>query len=132
MSVDLQPDELEALQAEPTTEPPVQVKVTEIVGPVRTQELPRKSAATKNRTVGTGALTRMLNADHRRAIARIVSIGQPMIFAFNQASAADPTTCATWPANTVLPVTADCEFWVASTTGTTSINIVTEFWATGE
>lgn len=132
----LQPDELEALQAEPLAEPPVKVEVTSIIGPVRTQDLPRKSAGTKSKVVSafssTNPLIRVLNADHRRAVARIVSIGQPMVFAFNQASAADPTTCATWPANTVLPLTADCEFWVAAASSTTTINIMTEFWATGE
>jgi hypothetical protein len=131
VSVDLQPDELEALQAEPGIEPPVKVEVTEIRGPVRTQALPRKSAASRNRTVAT-TMTKLLAADHRRASAQIVSIGQTMLIAFNSASASDPSTCAEWPANVPYTLTADAEFWVAASTGTTKINIITEYWATGE
>jgi hypothetical protein len=55
-----------------------------------------------------------------------------MLFAFNSASASDPSTCAAWPANVPYTLTADSEFWVAAATGTTSISIVTEYWATGE
>lgn len=132
MTVDLQPDELEAMQAEPDSEPPVKVEVSEIRGPVRTQALPRKSAATRTRTgVGT-TVARVLSADHRRASATIVSVGQPMMFAFNMASAADPASCALWPANVPYTLTADTEFWVGASTGTTTITVVTEFWATGE
>jgi hypothetical protein len=55
-----------------------------------------------------------------------------MLIAFNSASASDPSTCAEWPANVPYTLTADAEFWVAASTGTTKINIITEYWATGE
>jgi hypothetical protein len=131
MTVDLQPDELEALQAEPASEPPVRVEVSKIEGPVRTQDLPRKSGATRTRTVGTTPI-KLLSGDHRRAVARLVSIGQPMLLAFNMASAADPSTMALWPANLQFTLTADTELWAAAQSATTSISIVTEYWAAGE
>lgn len=130
MSADLQPDELEALQAEPPTGPEPAVRVI-IDGPIRTQDLPRKSAASRTRTLTT-TVQKILSADHRRASARIISIGQPILIAFNSASASDPSTCGVWPANLAFVLTADSELWVGSQTGTTSLSIFTEFWATGE
>jgi len=132
---DLQPDDLEALQAEPGPEPAVNVHIAGATGPVRIQELPRKSGATKTLTgVGVlpGGLTRILAADHRRAIARVISVGQPMLFALTNAAAQDSSRMALWPAGVVLELTADTELWVASSTATTSISVMTEFWATGE
>lgn len=131
MSVDLQPDELEALQAEPATEPPVRVEVSKVEGPVRTQALPRKSGATRTRQVGTTPI-KLLSGDHRRASAQIISIGNPMLIAFNMASQSDPTTMAVWPASVPYVLTADTELWVASSTATTNISVITEYWATGE
>jgi hypothetical protein len=126
---ELQPDELEALQAESGPVPAAKVSVD---GPVRTQELPRKAGATFNKTGVTTTPFQLLRADHRRAVARIISIGQPMYVALSQASAGDVSRMALWPAATVFPVTADCEVWVASSTATTTISVVTEMWATGE
>lgn len=127
--VDLQPDTMDALQAEdPSLAPAVAVKHE---GPLRVQSLPRKAAGTRTRTVGTTA-SKVLAADHRRASALIMSIGQNMLFAFNSASAQDPSTMSLWPANVPFTLTADTELWVASATATTSISITSEFWATGE
>lgn len=133
MGVDLQPDELEALQAEPAGEPPVKVEVIRIEGPVRTQELPRKQAGSISKTVPASLpAVRLLRADHRRAIARIVATGNPILVAFNQASAADATTMASWPINVPLNITADSEVWVAGSGGPAVVSVITEFWATGE
>jgi hypothetical protein len=127
--IDLQPEELEVMQAEiDGPEPSVLVRVD---GPIRTQDLPRKSGATRTRTIGTTP-ARYLAADHRRSNARVVSIGQNMLVAFNMASAADPSSMAEWPAGLVFTLTADSELWLASKTATTQVSIVTEFWATGE
>lgn len=129
---ELQPSDLDALQAEyDVSEPVAKVEIVAITGPVRTQDLPRKAASTRTRTVTTTPI-RVLTADHRRAVARLVSIGQAMLVAFTAAAAQDPSTMALWPQNTVFTVTADTEVWVASQTGTTSISVVAEFWATGE
>lgn len=131
-AVELQPDDLEAMQVE--TEDPgpaARVQVVGMDGPVRTQALPRKAASTKTRTVGV-APVRMLAADHRRAVAQVVSIGQNMLFAFSQTGAQDPSAMALWPQNVPFTLTADTELWVASATGTTSISVVAEYWATGE
>jgi hypothetical protein len=129
MSADLQPDELDALQAEDTgPQPAVLVKHE---GPVRTQSLPRKAAASRTRTIDT-TMRKILSADHRRASATIVSIGQNVLIAFSGASASDPSTCALWPQNVPFTLTADAELYVGSATATTSVSIITEFWATGE
>jgi len=127
--IELQPNELEIMQGE--NDGPEPAVVVRVDGPVRTQDLPRKSGATRTRTIGI-APAKYLAADHRRAIARVVSIGQNMLVAFNMASAADPSTMAEWPAGLVFTLTADSELWLASKTGTTQVSIVTEFWATGE
>lgn len=129
---DLQPDDLEALQAEPGPEPAVNVQLVGTMGPVRVQDLPRKAGATRTRLGVTTTPVRVLGADHRRAIARVVSIGQAMLFALSYTSSQDPSTMATWPAGLVFELTADTELWVASSTGTTTISVMTEFWATGE
>jgi hypothetical protein len=130
--VDLQPSDLEAMQAESTPEPPIHVQVAGIDGPVRTQALPRKSGGTRTRAAVGTTPVRILSADHRRASAKVVSIGQAMLFALTAAAKEDPSTMALWPASVPYELTADTELWVASATGTTSITVVTEFWATGE
>lgn len=129
---ELQPDELEVLQAEdPGTEPMVRVTVARLEVPVRTLELPRKAGATRTITVGTTP-QRVLQSDHRRATARVMSIGQNMLIGYNSAMAGDPSRMGLWPANTVFTMNVDGELWIASATATTSISYFTELWATGE
>lgn len=125
---ELQPDELDALQAE-TDGPEPSVKVN-VDGPVRTQGLPRKQAASRTRTVTTTAV-KYLAADHRRASAKVVSFDQDMLIAFNVASAGDPSTMSRWPKLVPYELTADADLWLASITATTTISFTTEFWATG-
>lgn len=130
--VDLQPTTDEVLQVEDGAwpkEPAVEVTVH---GPVRTQELPHKAGATFTRPNITTTPYRILTADHRRARAVLLSIGQNLLIAFNSASAQDPSRMALWPANTQFLVTAATEVWVASATGTTSVSVATEMWAAGE
>lgn len=136
-SRDFQPDELEVLQMEdvtPTGKPPV-VDVA-VAGPIRTQELPHKAGATFSRSVGaltsTTPAIRVLSADHKRARAVLMSVGQNMYFAFTSASAQDVSRMALWPANTPFVLTTATEVWVCSATATTTVSIVTELWATGE
>jgi hypothetical protein len=132
MSADneFQPDVFDAMQFEPEgREAAVKVIVT---GPVRIQDLPRKAGATFTRLAVTTAPMKLLAADHRRAAARIVSIGQNMLVALSAASAQDASRMALWPANLVFLCEADTEVWVASATATTTISVVTELWATGE
>ncbi len=125
--IDLQPDDLEALQAENEPGPTVPVKIE---GPVRTQALPRKSAATRTRVITTAAQL-LLSADHRRASATLIS-PDGFLFAFTQNSAQDASTMAAWPADVPYTVTADVAVYAAAATGTTSLSIITEYWATGE
>lgn len=128
----LQPDDLEVLQADTTgPEPTVRVDVASVETPVRTQELPRKGGTTRTRTVGLTPI-RVLAADHKRAKAVIVSIGQNVLIALGREQAQDPSTMALWPQN--VPYTATCvsEIWVASATATTSVSIISELWAAGD
>lgn len=132
MVPELQPDELEVLQAEQDgPDPLIRVDVAAIGVPVRTQSLPRKSGATFNKTVGTTAV-RLLAADHRRAVARVMSVGQNMYIAFSNAMSQDTSRMALWPANVEFPMTHDGELWVASATATTTVSVAAENWATGE
>lgn len=130
--VDLQPNDLEAMQAETDDPgPAARVQIVGIDGPVRTQELPRKAASTIQKVVGATQSVQILRADHRRAIARVVSVGQNVYVAFSQAAAQEPQSMALWPQNVPLLVTADAELWVRSSTGTTTVSVVAEFWAVG-
>lgn len=131
--VPLQPDDLEALQAETDDShaPAARVEIVGIDGPVRTQDLPRKAASSRTRSGITTTPVRVLAADHRRAIARVMSVGANMLIAFSAASAQDPSTMSLWPQNVSYTLTADTELWVAAATGTTTISVSCEFWATG-
>jgi hypothetical protein len=126
--VDLEPSELEALQAEEdTAQPAVNVRHE---GPLRVQVLPRKNAGTRLRNLTTAPIL-IVSADHRRASVTIVSPAA-IVFAFTAAAAQDLTTMAAWPANVPYTLTADSALYVAAATGTTTLSVITEFWATGE
>lgn len=127
--VDLQPDDLEVLQAE-TGEPGPAAHVV-VDGPVRTQDLPHKAAAAFSKTIGTTPV-RILRADHRRATAQVMSIGGNMWFAFSESAAAGTGTSAQWPQNTTMTLTADVDLWVYAVSGTTLVSVKVEQWATGE
>lgn len=134
---EFQPDTDEVLQVEDISPvgkaPAVDVAVR---GPVRTQELPHKAGATFSRSVGTLTATtpaaRVLSADHKRARAVIMSVGQNMYVAFSQASAQDVSRMALWPSGVAFVVTTATEVWVVAATGTTTVSVVTELWAAGE
>lgn len=129
---DLEPDDLEAMQAETVgPEPTVRVDVASVETPVRTQALPRKAGATRTRTVGVTPI-RLFTADHKRAQATVISIGQNMMIALSASMAQDPSTMALWPQNVPYVLTADTELWVASATATTSVSLIQELWAAGE
>lgn len=130
--VDLQPDDLEVMQAEGDNGlAAVHVIVDEVRGAVRVQPLPRKAGGTRTRTGIPTTATLLLKADHRRASATIMSVGGAMLIAFSQASSQDPSMMAAWPANVPYMLTADTELWVAAQTGTIAVSIITESWATG-
>lgn len=134
---EFQPDLDEVLQVEDISPEGVAPVVDVAVrGPVRTQELPHKAGATFSRTVAALTATvpavRILSADHKRARAVLMSVGQNMYVAFTQASAQDVSRMALWPANTSFVVTTATEVWVCAATATTTISVVTELWAAGE
>lgn len=128
MSADLQPEELEVLQAE--DDQSAAAIVVKHEGPIRTQALPRKNAGTRTRTLTTTPQF-LLAADHRRASATFIAPAG-FLFAFTPAAAQDPSTMAAWPANVPYTLTADTAFYAAAATGTVALSIITEFWATGE
>jgi hypothetical protein len=126
---DINPPKDDVMQVEviPESEAvPVQVE-----GPVRVQVLPRKGGSTRTRTISTTPV-RLLSADHRRAMATLISIGTNVLFALGKEQAADPTTMALWPQNVPYVVTADTEVWVAAVVGPTQVSITTELWAEGD
>lgn len=129
---DLQPDELAVLQAEEVgPDPLIRVDLARADVPVRTQMLPRKAGATFQKTLDTSA-KRLLKADHRRAQATVMSVGQNMLVAFSEAMAGDPSRMLLWPANVAFVMNHDGELWVASSTSTTVVSVAVESWATGE
>lgn len=137
MTADLQPDVDDVLQAEDPAGAEPTVKVSQ-QGPVRIQSLPRKAGATFSKTVGTTP-TRLLGADHRRALVQISAADNAWI-AYSKAgvqSAIDVPAQngayklygATTPN---LPISAAAEIWIAAVTGTTVVSVLTELWATGD
>lgn len=73
-----EPEPEEILQFEEGADPTVSVAVE---GPVRTQELPRKSAGIRGVTVKDGPPTLLLRADPHRARAVIIPSGAPLLIA---------------------------------------------------
>lgn len=129
---DMQPETLDVLQAEP--EPAMSVIPVHICGSegaIRIQSLPRKDASTSTKPISTTPL-QVLFADHRRASAFLVSFGQDMLVAFNSGSTQSPDTSSRWPMGVPLSVTATTDVWVSAFTGTGSVSITSEKWATGE
>ncbi len=125
---DINPDKDDVVQVEeiPLSEAvPVQVE-----GPVRVQLLPRKGGTTFTKTLTTSP-QRLLAADHRRAKATLMSIGQNLLVSLSQASAQDASRMALWPQNFPFVVEADTEVWAASSTSTTVVSVTTELWAEG-
>lgn len=133
-SNDLQPTVDEVLQAEVVDDvnAPVPVRVVGADVPVRTQDLPRKGGATRTRTVDNVTWQRVLNADHRRAKATVVSIGQNILIALNSAGTQVDASASLWPQLEPFYLTAATELWVKAVTATTSVSVTTELWAMGE
>lgn len=134
--VDLQPDVADVLQEEDGGGLTVPVCITEQKAPLRTQALPRKGGATMTKALTTTPL-RVLTADHRRAVARVISTATANVFLFahTEASAQDESTMSLWPGLVPLPVEATTELWlrVPATPGTGfSVGISTSLWAEGE
>jgi hypothetical protein len=128
--VDLQPDSDEVLQTEGADGPEPEV---------RTQALPTKAGATFSKTVGTGGLrdgggqlVPILRADPRRASATLICKTQSMLIAYDAASAGEATTMAEWPVGVPFRLSVRTDVYVAASTATTTISVLTELWATGE
>lgn len=131
MASDLQPDVGEVLQEEPYTMP-VTGEVS-ICGPVRTQELPRKSGATKTRTVGDTTYVQLLDNDARRGFMLVMSMDAELYFGFSEASMQASSAMSVWPKGVPLTLPVAAELWVlcAEATKTTRVSVTTGLWAAG-
>lgn len=129
--IEMQPDTEEILQVEEPAGREPTVKVSQ-QGPVRTQALPTKAGATRTVLLQAFPATyQIARANPRRRQAFLVAPAAFLV-AYNDASAQDLSTMALWPANVPLPVTASIDVYVSAPTGTVSISVLSEFWATGE
>lgn len=131
MASDLQPDVGEVLQEEP-----YKMAVTgevSVCGPVRTQELPRKSGATKTKTVGDTAYVQLLDNDPRRGFMLVMSMDAELYFGFSEASMQAPSAMSVWPKGVPLPLPVAAELWVqcAESGKTTRVSVTTGLWAAG-
>jgi hypothetical protein len=126
--IDLQPENEEVLQNQSSDEPAVKVIVET---PVRVQHLPRKAGATKTWNLTTTPV-RVLAADHRRASATLLAIGGNVLVALTTAAKESAQSSALWPQNIPLIIGADSEIYAATVTGTATLTVITELWATGD
>lgn len=131
MTNDLQPDIDEVLQEEP-----YKMAVTgevSVCGPVRTQELPRKSGATKTRVVSDTKYVQLLENDPRRGFMLVMSMDAELLFGFSEAAMQDPSAASVWPKGVALPIAVAAELWVqcAEAAKTTRVSVTTGLWATG-
>lgn len=133
-SNDLQPSVDEVLQVE-IPDDAAQAVPVRLVGsdvPQRVQDLPRKAGATRSQTITNTTYVRILRADHRRATARIWSVGQNVLVAFRESDTQDDSRCALIPAGAQITVNTVVDVWVKSATATTIVSFITELWATGD
>jgi hypothetical protein len=134
-SDDLQPDVEDVLQVEDPEGSEPSVKV-EQQGPVRTQQLPFKAAASFTKT-GIGTFTdptgraHLLRPDHRRGLAYIVS-PQDFYISFSAFGATQQATSAFWPRSVPCPVAATVDVYVSATAGFADVSVISQAWATGE
>lgn len=132
MSVpELEPTAEEITQVE--TVPLSAIPVT-VEGPVRVQNLPRKSAAGRTMLIGTTAV-RVLHADPHRAKAVLMGISATpatILIGFTRfAFGTDTTAVVTWPTGQPFTIEAVTEVWVASDGTSTGLTMYRENWAQG-
>ncbi len=132
MASELQPDTAEVLQEEPEYVMSVQGTVA-VKGPVRTQALPRKGAATRTRTVGDTRAVQLLTADPRRGRVTLMSMDQEMLIAFSEAACQAASSMTVWPKAVpfVCDATVDVYVQCAVDSETTRVSVTTELWAEG-
>lgn len=120
-----EPSVEEVIQHEITEYPTIPVRID---GPVRTQELPSSSVASSNRIAETAA-SRLMGADPRRKIARILSFDTPIYIGEHQRDV-DSGNAFLLPERVLYPITHQNEIWVAvaSPTGTSVVSVCSEGW----
>ena len=131
---DLQPDTGEVLQEEaPDEYTSVAVCVTEVKTPVRVQRLPEKGGSTRTRVISDTRAVQVLDADHRRGSAVVMSIDEPVYIGIGRASIEDPSTMSIWPINVPWPCGATVDVYVrcATDAATSRVSITTGLWAEG-
>lgn len=131
MTSDLQPDTGEVLQEE-LYEMAVTGEVS-VCGPVRTQELPRKSGATRTRVVTDTKYVQALENDPRRGFMLVMSMDAEVLFGFTEASMQDASAASVWPKGVPLTLPVAAELWLqcAESGKTTRVSVTTGLWAAG-
>lgn len=105
----------EVLQEDPTPLPMPSVPVR-VEGPVGVQHIPSRAAAGFQRFLSsTDNATRLIGADPRRRIVRVVC-DLPFLFGTDQASV-NQGTAPLWPADTPLLITHAEELWIKAQAG---------------
>lgn len=129
---DGQPDNDQVMQDET---PPMPVIPVRVEGPVRTQELPARSAGYATVLVDNGG-TKILSADPLRKGAFLLPIEQDLWIGDSQAkvlvrSATSTPAGALWPAGTPFPSATCDEVWVSCALhgSTTLVSVISEQWA---
>lgn len=122
----LEPDDAEVLQAE--AEPSLTCVPVTVEGPARTQELPCKSAGRRRYVVGATEAFKVLPADPRRKIARMVALTQGM-YVGNTKSEAEGAYAEQWPAGVEYVVEDSGDVWVMSVSGSITVSMHSSQWA---
>lgn len=130
-SIDTTPEPEEVVQAEEEyvlNTPPIPAI---ICGPVQTREAPavRGSYQTVS-NVSTAVGVRLLSYEPRRKSARILAVsGDIWISKTQQGAQMGASGAARIPFNQWVPITNIEELWACSTSGTTDVSVLADFWS---
>lgn len=102
-----------------------------VEGVVRVQPLPAQGGAVKAVILAADALSiKVAKADPRRKAVRLIAVGQPVIFGYDQATA-DSSAGGVLPVGVVLSIdNRDAELWVRAGTPATAstLTIINDQW----
>lgn len=120
----MQPDLDEVMQVENVETHLVPVKLCE---PVETRELPTKRFSIRTVPLTTAVGVKLLSADPRRKLARIIARTQDILLGESQTKS---QLSGSWiPKSTLLPLTSITELWAVSDTGPTDVTVIEEYFA---
>jgi hypothetical protein len=99
-----------------------------VVGPVRTHELPARTAALGNYSVASSTPVKIVSSDPRRKSILIFVEDQAVWVGYTRAQAAS-TAGFSLPAGAALHLDHDGEVWARSKTGTALVSYAVDQWA---